>query len=178
MVGLWPVFGESIMSFKFAILSILLVFMVSCTPVKDEGFKKELNFKGEKFGKEITLKKMTKISDILKTPKSFVNKKVLVKGTVTSVCSRRGCWMEIVGTKVGERIRIKVRDGKIVFPMTAKGKDAVVEGIVYPIQIRNNHAKSACGHVHKKGESGCEQKVADNVKVIYQIKGLAAVILN
>jgi hypothetical protein len=168
---------------KFIILAILSVFVISCTPVKGESthkLNKTLSFKGQKFGKEITLKEITKISDILKTPKNFVNKKVLVKGTVTSVCSRRGCWMDIVGAAPGERIRIKVQDGKIVFPVTVKGKDAVVEGVIYAIQIKDKQGKSECGRVHKKNDAHteCQQKVAPDVKTIYQIKGSSAVILD
>jgi len=166
---------------KFITLAILAMFVISCTPIKDnKKLKKPLNLKGQEFGQKITLKKVTKISEIMKIPKTFVNKKVLVKGTVTSVCARRGCWMELVGEGVGERIRIKVRDGKIVFPMTAKGKDAAVEGTVYAINIKSR--KPACNHKHKAGEdhegSSCQQKVAPGVETIYQIKGISAVILD
>ena len=168
---------------KFIILAVLIVFAISCTPVKGEAagqLDKTLNFKGEKFGKELTLKKITKISDILKTPKSFVNKKVLVKGTVTSVCSKRGCWMDIVGSGVGERIRIKVTDGQIVFPVTVKGKDAVVEGVIYPINVKSRQGRSECGRVHNKNDAhtDCQQKTAPGVKTIYQLKGSSAVILD
>jgi len=167
---------------KFIIILMLTLFLASCTPVKDSDIlikKNEIaNLKGLKLGAKLTLKKTTKISEILKNPNKFINKKVLVKGTVTSLCSRRGCWMEIVGTEVGERIRIKVRDGVIVFPMSAKGKDAYVEGTVFSINVRNrNHKKPACGQEHKEG-SGCEQKVAANIKTIYQIQGIGAIILD
>ncbi len=167
---------------KYLIFTALILFTISCTPVKNDTklIKKDKisNLKGLKLGKKLTLKKTTKISDILKNPENFINKKVLVKGTVTSLCSRRGCWMEIVGSEAGSRIRIKVKDGVIVFPMSAKGKDAYVEGIVYPINVKNrHHKKPSCGEKHEAG-SGCEQKVADNVKTIYQIRGIGAVILD
>jgi hypothetical protein len=159
------------------------VLIASCTKVEEAPVKKNeiINLKGQNFGAKITLNKATKISDILKTPKDFIDKKVLVKGTVTSVCSRRGCWMEIVGTEVGERIRIKVTDGQIVFPLSIKGKEAVVEGIVYSIHLKGEKPKPSCGEKnHKESDegSGCQQKVAANVDTIYQIKGLGAVILN
>ena len=41
----------------------------------------------------------------------------------------KGCWMELSETKSGSSLRVKVDDGVIVFPVTAKGKLAVAEGV-------------------------------------------------
>jgi len=45
---------------------------------------------GNKYGKKLTLKEKTKISTILENPKDFVDKKVLIEGTVVRVCEKRG----------------------------------------------------------------------------------------
>lgn len=126
---------------------------------------------GTKYGKDIELKETTKISQILENPSEFLGKKVLVEGTIIGVCAKRGCWMELSGDKEYQSIRIKVNDGEIVFPMEAKGKSALVEGQVYSIDVEAEHNCSneegeACGKEHEK-----------EVKTIYQIKGLGAVIM-
>jgi hypothetical protein len=41
-----------------------------------------------------------------------------------------GCWLALGSDKESQVLRFKVEDGVIVFPMTAKGKKAKVEGIV------------------------------------------------
>ncbi|MDP4175613.1 MAG: DUF4920 domain-containing protein [Bacteroidota bacterium] len=128
----------------------------------------------KKLGKELTLKNKTKISEILKKPDSFVGKKVLIEGMVVDVCSKRGCWMEIASDKSFQKIKVKVNDGEIVFPMEAKGKTAKVEGTVYQIKMTKEQV------IEKKTEEAKEKgKTFDPNSVkgpetIYQIKGLGA----
>jgi hypothetical protein len=64
----------------------------------------------------------------------FAGKTVRVEGTIAAVCQKRGCWMEITGAG-GESLRIKVKDGEVVFPMDAKGKKAIAEGTVVKIPV-------------------------------------------
>ena len=144
------------------ILKIILTVMLFSTISFSSGAKK--------YGKEITLKEKTKISNILKNPAEFEGKRVLVEGTVIGVCEKRGCWIKLAGDKDYESIRVKVNDGEIVFPLEAKGKKALVEGIVYSFVTKAKH-------VHKEGEkheNECENE--GQQKKIYQIKGLGAVI--
>ncbi len=146
------------MKFNYKVLSIVLFLTV-------------MNFAsdGKKYGKEITLKEKTKISDILKNPAAFEGKKVLVEGTIIGVCEKRGCWIRLAGDKDFESIRVKVRDGEIVFPLEAKGKKAVVEGEIYSFVTK---AKKKNGT--KKDDKECEIEGAQ--KRIYQIKGIGAII--
>lgn len=126
---------------------------------------------GIKYGKEIELKETTKISQILEKPADFVGKKVLVEGTILNVCPNMGCWLELSGDVENEKIRVKVTDGEIVFPIEAKGKTALVEGEVYSLDIETEHD---CDH--KEGESCGTDEHKNEVKTIYQIKGIGAVI--
>ena len=121
----------------------------------------------KKYGKEITLKEKTKISDILKSPAEFEGKRVLVEGTVVGVCEKRGCWIKLASDEGFGTIRIKVNDGEIVFPLEAKGKKALVEGSVYSFVVKTKHE-------HKDGDKKCDTD--SNKKKIYQIKGIGAVI--
>jgi len=121
----------------------------------------------KKYGKEITLKEKTKISDILKSPAEFEGKRVLVEGTVVGVCEKRGCWIKLASDEGFGTIRIKVNDGEIVFPLEAKGKKALVEGSVYSFVVKTKHE-------HKDGDKKCDTD--SSKKKIYQIKGIGAVI--
>jgi len=82
------------------------------------------------YGKPLTLKVKTPISSILKDPKAYEGKRVQVEGTIVEVCEERGCWIRIASDKEFEAIRFKVQDGVITFPMEAKGKLALAEGVV------------------------------------------------
>lgn len=84
----------------------------------------------QKFGAELTLTEVTKVSEIYATPEKFSGKRVQVQGPIVDVCSMMGCWLAIGSDKESETIRFKVEDGVIVFPMSVKGKNARVEGVI------------------------------------------------
>lgn len=85
---------------------------------------------GETYGAGITLDKITKVSDIFATPADYIDKEVVIEGTIVDVCRKRGCWMEVSSDKEFQSIRVKVLDGVIVFPLGLKGKSAKVQGVV------------------------------------------------
>ena len=82
------------------------------------------------YGKALTLTVKTPISSILKDPRAYDGKRVLVEGLIIEVCETRGCWIRIASDKEFESLRLKVEDGVIVFPMEAKGKTVLAEGVV------------------------------------------------
>ena len=127
----------------------------------------------EKLGKAITLKEKTSVSKILSSPTKFEGKTVLVEGKILGVCEDKGCWIEIAGTKEDEKIKVKVEDGVIVFPQDAKGKTALVQGVVATAKDEACDEKEMA---EKKdgGDAGCCSK--DKTKKTYQIEGVGAVI--
>lgn len=148
-----------------------------------------------KLGKQITLKDKSSVSKILKDPAKFEGKTVLVEGKILDVCQESGCWIEVAGEKEGEKIKVKVKDGEIVFPKDSKGKTVKVQGIVEEVTAANScggHEKE--GHkdtAAKETKSGCGGCSGEETKAkaetegccsdedtskIYQIKGLGAVI--
>lgn len=131
---------------------------------------------GKQYGKKLTLKKTTKVSEVLANPEKFVGKKVLIKGTIVDVCKKRGCWMDISSNKEFEKIKVKVDDGVIVFPLTAKGKTAKVEGEVYAITSAVEECSNKEEHSGEEHGEECEHSKTKSEKTIYQIKGLGAVI--
>lgn len=80
------------------------------------------------FGKKVNKSQLTPISELLADAKKFDGKEVTIKGMVTNVCSYRGCWMEFASDKAYQTLRLKVRDGDMVFPLSAKGKVAYATG--------------------------------------------------
>ncbi|MCB0730524.1 MAG: DUF4920 domain-containing protein [Ignavibacteriae bacterium] len=128
----------------------------------------------KKYGSELTLTEATPISEILADAESFVGKKVLVEGTVVDVCEKRGCWINLSGDKEFETIRVKVNDGEIVFPMEAKGKNALVEGEIFSIVTEGEGCGGDCSKEGEEKEHKCEHE--KTTKKVYMIKGLGAVI--
>ena len=128
----------------------------------------------ETYGGKFTLSDVTEISEILATPEEFVGKKVLVQGMVVDVCAKRGCWMYLASDKPFEKIQIKVVDGVIVFPMSARGKNALVEGEVEALKYSKEDAITWLQHTaEEKGESFDPTSVTSGMTV-YRIKALGA----
>ncbi len=105
---------------------------------------------GKAYGKPLTLTEQTSISKILADPHAFHGKRVQVEGTIVEVCEERGCWINIASDKPFEKIRFKVDDGVIVFPLDAKGKRAIAEGVVQVSHLTKEQAQAQARELHKE----------------------------
>ena len=85
---------------------------------------------GDTFGAGVTLTDTVAIDKLLADPSAFKGQTVRVEGMITDVCPKRGCWFELAGGQPGQKLKFKVTDGEMVFPMDAKGKWAVAQGQV------------------------------------------------
>ena len=82
------------------------------------------------FGKTVDKTVVIPVSQLLLQPANYLDKEVTISGTVDSVCSKQGCWMKFTTDNATLPFRIKVRDGDMVFPLSAKGKTAYATGTV------------------------------------------------
>lgn len=96
---------------------------------------------GTSYGAGVKLAETTPIDKILADPKAFQGKAVRVEGMITDVCPKRGCWLELAGSGPGKKLRFKVTDGEMVFPMDSKGKRAVAEGVVAVSELSIEESK-------------------------------------
>ena len=125
-------------------------------------------------GQPLTLTEVTKVSEINSHPEKFIGKKVMVEGLIIDVCAARGCWMDIASDLPFEKIKIKVVDGEIVFPMEAKGKLARVEGVPEEIKLTKDQAiKMGKHHAEEQGTKFDPASVTGPVS-FYRIRGLGA----
>lgn len=85
---------------------------------------------GQTLGAGVKLTTTTSIDELLKNPTAFKDKTVRVEGMILDVCPKRGCWMELAGSQPGQKLKFKVTDGEMVFPVDSKGKYVVAEGPV------------------------------------------------
>ena len=134
-----------------------------------------LNAQSKKYGKELTLTDKVPVSAILSSPQKYNGKKVQIEGTIVNVCESRGCWIEVSGDKPYTKIKVKVNDGEIVFPVSEKGKKVTVEGEVYAsTQSKSDMIKQMMKESKEHGTKVDTTKASDSTW--YQIKGFGAVI--
>lgn len=131
---------------------------------------------GTSYGEALTLTDTTKVSDILAAPQDWVGRRVLVAGTVVQVCKEKGCWIQLASDREGQMLKVKVEDGVIVFPLSAMGHPAVVEGTIEALPVTAAQALAqARRHAEETGEPfDSTRTFADTT--LYQIRGLGAFI--
>ena len=120
-----------------------------------------------KFGAGVTLPEATPIKSVVSKPADFVGKTLRVDGVATAVCAHMGCWMAVAATDdpSGPTVRLKVEDGVIVFPVTAKGKQVSAEGVFE--EVGGGDSKDAAGeHAHVDPKASKQ----------YQLKATGAVV--
>jgi hypothetical protein len=128
------------------------------------------------YGKALSAAQPVKVSELVASPDKYVGKVVKVEGLVTEVCAKRGCWMNVAGDKEFQTIRIKVDDGVIVFPLSAKGKKAVAEGTFKKIELTKEQALDFKKHMAEEAGVAFDPKSVTSGMTIYQIKGTGATI--
>ena len=126
------------------------------------------------FGQPVSLSEETAVSAIIDNPDAYVGRKVKVSGLVIDVCSRRGCWIYLAGDREFEKIRIKVTDGEIVFPMEARGKQAVVEGVVESMELTKEQVIARRKHHAEETGEAFDPASITSGETILRIRGLGA----
>ncbi|MGJ5813554.1 DUF4920 domain-containing protein [Paludibaculum fermentans] len=129
-----------------------------------------------KLGKPLTLTTQTAIADINAKPAEFVGKTVQVKGKISEVCQSMGCWMQLVDPATKAAVKIKVKDGEIVFPKDSVGKIAVAEGKLSKIEMTKEQAIAQAKHEAEENKKKFDPASVKGPVTIYQIQGTGAVI--
>jgi hypothetical protein len=133
--------------------------------------------KGQTFGAGVKLTEVTPIDAILAEPKKYDGKTVRVEGMVTDVCPKRGCWFELAGGKPGQKLRFKVVDGEMVFPMDAKGKRAIAEGVIAVKELTLEETKQRAEYEAKEYGKQYDPAAITAPTAVVRIDGTGAVFL-
>lgn len=152
-----------------AVLAVLV--LTGCQSTGETG---DPVFEGEPYGEPLTLTSLTPIPEILATPQEYVGERVLVEGTVVDVCNTQGCWMDIAFGDA--EIQVKVDDGVIVFPLTARGSTALVEGVVEERNLTSEQAFAAAAHRAEEQGVPFDSTATYPATTIYRIRGIGALI--
>ena len=131
---------------------------------------------GKVYGKKVTVTEVTPIADILVNPKKYEGKQVLVEGKVGDVCKKMGCWMMLTGEGEGESIRVKVKDGEIVFPQDARGRMARAQGVVSVRTMTKEQLITQGEHMAQEQGITFDPATVTGPKEVVQINGEGAVI--
>ena len=68
------------------------------------------------------------VAQVLAKPAGFLQQPFTVQGKIDAVCQKKGCWMQFATAADQPTFRLKVKDSDMVFPVSAKGKNAYAHG--------------------------------------------------
>jgi hypothetical protein len=154
-------------TYRSPLPALVLALGVACRPAEAPGTV---------YGERPTLTDTTLVSAILTDPEALLGQRVLVTGTVVEVCEKRGCWLQLASDRESESLRVKVEDGVIIFPLTARGHQAVVEGIVEKVVLTADEAREqARMHAEEQGLP-FDSTATFEPTTTYQLRGIGALI--
>ncbi|MUH73347.1 DUF4920 domain-containing protein [Psychrosphaera haliotis] len=121
------------------------------------------------FGSGANTDNVSKISTILASPDDYLDKDVTIKGTIVKVCKKRGCWMELTSDKKFQTFKVKVRDGDMVFPMTAMGKTAFATGKIQGFPMTLERTKQYLAYQAEEMQESFDPDSVTEAITVYQL---------
>ena len=127
----------------------------------------------ETFGVAPSLTEVTPLSNVIARPMDFEKKTVRVEGVVTAVCQMMGCWLALapVDAPQGPTVLVKVDDGVIIFPISARGRRATVQGVIQRVGAGDAEGQEAA---REHAEQGGQAQNTSNAK--WQLKATGAIV--
>ncbi|MBY5991707.1 DUF4920 domain-containing protein [Ferrimonas balearica] len=94
------------------------------------------------------------LTTLMAEPDQYLDKPVTIEGEITGVCQKKGCWMTLTSDPAYPDLRIKVRDGDMVFPVSAKGRKAVATGTLKKMEMDIEQTRRFLAHqAEEQGEA-------------------------
>lgn len=156
---------------RFILLVVLLCLVALSGPATTIRAGDEVIY-GELPGEGVTVP----LSELLEHPDRYVGKAVVIEGAIVDVCPMRGCWIDVAAGDTGPRLRYKVKDGEIVFPLTAKGKQVRAAGVFVKQELSHDQAIGYQRHLAEERGEPFDPESVPGPLTLYRIEGHAAVV--
>jgi len=146
------------------ILYVVLVFWTSLSSA--DGY--------QLYGFNVSESSEVRIGQLMKNPHEYVDKLVKVVGLVNDVCPMKGCWIEVIENQGNDRIRFKVQDDVVVFPVEAVGQEIIAEGILRRYEMSKEQATHWLAHLAEEKNEAFDASTVTGPMDFYQIEGKGA----
>lgn len=122
---------------KFILALVLGAAIVSCKQEVKEGIKTEEievadASQYESFGAEISADGALSAEEMLKEYEKLSvgdSVEIAFKGTIQSVCKKKGCWMKMDLGQPETETFVRFKDYEFFVPMDSEGSEAIIKGI-------------------------------------------------
>lgn len=123
----------------------------------------------QNFGGKVDHTALTPISSIVAAPDKYLAKPVTVQGEIISVCSNKGCWMQLASDASEQQFKIKVRDGDMVFPVSAKGKKAFATGQLVKTELDLESSREHLAEIAERNNTAFDAALVTKPIVLLQL---------
>jgi hypothetical protein len=127
-------------------------------------------------GEKIKTEKVTQVSEIMEKPGDFVDKIVRVEGYIVDGCMHEGTWIAIAGDKDFQQLTVWHKEGKMIFPLDHKGKYAIAEGTLYPVQLTEEQAINWQKHLAAIHKQEVDLEKAKGGMTLYRLSPIGVII--
>ena len=162
---------------KIKVIFLVVFLMSGCTKVEsEESLLNKKNPIGD-YGDLKNISELFTLQKLFENPQNFIGEEVAVSGVITEVCPMRGCWINVKDQKKDLQVRVKVTDGKIVFPVSSVGNRVLIEGQFSKLNFSEKQAKQWKVHLaEERGETLNPDSIIikDSDLVEYRILGSGA----
>jgi hypothetical protein len=155
---------------------VLLFAGAAIATVAENSEKAQGQEKEKVYGEGVSAPDTMLVSQLLAEPEAYIGKTVRVKGTAVGVCAHRGCWINIASDTEGETVRVKVKDGVIIFPPEIVGDMVVAEGVWTANELTMEQTKKVCAAQAKEEGKEFDEEEVSTCMTLYQISGTGAVV--
>ncbi|MEM8907231.1 MAG: DUF4920 domain-containing protein [Bacteroidota bacterium] len=116
---------------QFSLLLAIGMIFFACGPAPQEQ-SKEAAQAPEHFGDNISLNDAISYEALLERMQSSDSLNIKVSGKVSSVCQKKGCWMNIVSDQENQpEMFVKFKDYGFFMPLNIAGRTVVMEGYAF-----------------------------------------------
>lgn len=115
------------------------------------------------------------IEQLMADPEAYLGKMVMVTGKVQEVCPMKGCWLDMADAD--KKVRIKVKDGEIVFDKGLVGKQVKAHGTVYKFDLTKEEAVGYFKHLAEEKNEPFDPASVTEGTTIYQIGGIGVTVI-
>lgn len=145
---------------KSGIFSLLLA-LCSLSP---------LSLAGQNFGPKFDASNSVTVQQVLAKPTEFLAKPFTVQGKIDAVCQKKGCWMQFETAADQPTFRLKVKDGDMVFPVSAKGKNAFAHGSLKAKPMSLEQTKTYLKHRAEEQGEAFDPAAVTTAVTLYQFE--------
>jgi len=125
------------------------------------------------FGAPIEIESPTRLAEIVAHPERYGEGPVLIRGRITDVCQKKGCWTVLA--EGDAHVRIRFKDYGFFLPMDIRGQEALAEG---EVKIESQSEKQARHYAAESIDGDPESIVGPQRVVSFTASGVRLVGVN